>query len=477
MDNIRNNVRDNVPSYQFNVIPGNANQGAIFLTRKNIANPPFNQDDFIWKAMEDIIGTADVKLEYDEIENKYSIYKAKGHLDNEGNWHYTWELFGTWDALTPEVTEILKRLNYVEYIFDTSEANRLKVNGVEKDGRIVELCNLTFASKEEFDNAIDLLDNNLSDEITRAMNKENQLQSEISEEISRATNKENQLQSNISAEINRATNKEQDLQNQINDNKENLANYIDNFDTKAALDAYIGPVNNNDYAIVLDDETHNHQCWRYIYRGSSNTWAAQYMVNETPLTQAQLAAINSGIDSTKVAQVEQNRQDIANINTEIGELQEELTPGDGIDITNNIISVKANNGITLDANGVHVKPGNGINVNANGVIVRPSDGISVTSAGVAVKTGDGIKFDDSGNVIVKYSSGLQINGGSLEAKSDTSRGVQVNNNGIGVKINTTNLKFNSNGNLDTVLQIWTGTQAQYDAITTKDNNTLYLVYD
>lgn len=98
----------------------------------------------------------------------------------------------------------------------------------------------------------------------------------------------------------------------ISNLKENLANYIDTFATKAALDAYSGTLTNNDWAIVLDDETQSHQCWRYIYKKSTLSWTPQFMINESPMTQEQIAALNSGINSTKVAQIETNKNDIAN---------------------------------------------------------------------------------------------------------------------------------------------------------------------
>ena len=79
----------------------------------------------------------------------------------------------------------------------------------------------------------------------------------------------------------------------------------DQFATYAELSAattfYSGGVaripTRNDYTIVLDDENHDHATTRYIY---NNGWEYQYTVNETPLTQAQLDALNSGITSGKV---------------------------------------------------------------------------------------------------------------------------------------------------------------------------------
>jgi len=90
------------------------------------------------------------------------------------------------------------------------------------------------------------------------------------------------------------------------------ANYItsdaqgDNFATKAALLA--GPYyhkgvsytpTNNDYALVESDETKDNATTRYIYDGAQ--WAYQYIVNDTPFTQAQLDAINSNINSNLVS--------------------------------------------------------------------------------------------------------------------------------------------------------------------------------
>ena len=78
------------------------------------------------------------------------------------------------------------------------------------------------------------------------------------------------------------------------------------FASKAALDA--GPYysdgeartpTKNDYAIVTSDETHSNACTRYSYTGSQ--WAFQYVVNDTPFTQAQVDALNSGITSALVS--------------------------------------------------------------------------------------------------------------------------------------------------------------------------------
>ena len=75
-------------------------------------------------------------------------------------------------------------------------------------------------------------------------------------------------------------------------------------------------VSNNDYAYVNDDETHNHEAWRYIYV-SGTGWQAQFRVNEAPLTADQLASINSGITSALVSQIGTNQNNISTINSKL----------------------------------------------------------------------------------------------------------------------------------------------------------------
>lgn len=54
----------------------------------------------------------------------------------------------------------------------------------------------------------------------------------------------------------------------------------------------------NDYTIVADDECYSDATTRYIYNSG---WEYQYTVNETPLTTAQLNALNSWITAAKVS--------------------------------------------------------------------------------------------------------------------------------------------------------------------------------
>lgn len=95
------------------------------------------------------------------------------------------------------------------------------------------------------------------------------------------------------------------------------------FSTKAELNNatvfYSGGVvrvpTTNDYCIVLADESKQSSTGvdpttRYSYQG--NQWEYQYTINDTPLTAAQLAALNSGITSNLVSQIGTNTTNIAN---------------------------------------------------------------------------------------------------------------------------------------------------------------------
>lgn len=56
----------------------------------------------------------------------------------------------------------------------------------------------------------------------------------------------------------------------------------------------------NDYVLVSSDSMHSNAVTRYWYTGSS--WSFQYVVNNTPFTDAEWAAIRSGVTSAKVTQ-------------------------------------------------------------------------------------------------------------------------------------------------------------------------------
>ena len=90
----------------------------------------------------------------------------------------------------------------------------------------------------------------------------------------------------------------------------NTANYISNngepFTSLEQLEAYSGPVTNNDYAFVTGTDSEGNTYYdRYkaTVSGSTVTWALEYRLNNSSFTAAQWSAINSGITSALVAKI------------------------------------------------------------------------------------------------------------------------------------------------------------------------------
>ena len=66
----------------------------------------------------------------------------------------------------------------------------------------------------------------------------------------------------------------------------------------------------NDYAYVLSDENHDGAATRYSYQ--NNQWEFQFIINESPMTQAQVNALNSGITAEKVSSYDAHLGDTNN---------------------------------------------------------------------------------------------------------------------------------------------------------------------
>ena len=113
----------------------------------------------------------------------------------------------------------------------------------------------------------------------------------------------------------------------------------------------------NDYMVLQDasdfpvgtGEDPLEGTWRFKYSGTwatngKNGWHPEYQVNETPLTAAQLAALNSGITSTAVTQIGTNTSDISSLqtstNTEFGKV---AYIDDTVGTTTNIAYVATSN--------------------------------------------------------------------------------------------------------------------------------------
>ena len=131
----------------------------------------------------------------------------------------------------------------------------------------------------------------------------------------------------------------------------NTATYISNnggpFTSVEQLEAYSGPVTNNDYAFVtgIDSEGNTYyDRYKATVSGETVTWALEYRLNNSSFTAAQWSAINSGITSVLVAKIHEHSNkdvldgitssDIANWNSK----QNSLKAGDNITIDSSTIS-------------------------------------------------------------------------------------------------------------------------------------------
>lgn len=84
----------------------------------------------------------------------------------------------------------------------------------------------------------------------------------------------------------------------------NTANFIGTFNSVAELEAYTGPVTNNDYAFVIVTDAQGNTAYdRYKYNGDTQQWMFEYELNNSSFTAEQWAAINSGITSGNVTKL------------------------------------------------------------------------------------------------------------------------------------------------------------------------------
>ena len=219
----------------------------------------------------------------------------------------------------------------------------------------------------------------IENEATTRRNTDTALQSAINAETTARTNADNTLQGNINTEtsarqsadtainssiatINGKIPNQASTTNQLADKafvnssvQTATANFRGNWDTYADIPTsassypadYAGSTTptTNDYLVVQDasdtpvsaGEEALTGTWRFKYSGTWATsgksgWQPEYQVNETPLTAAQLAALNSGITDTLVGQISTNQGDISNLQTAVAGKQDALTAGANITI-------------------------------------------------------------------------------------------------------------------------------------------------
>lgn len=196
----------------------------------------------------------------------------------------------------------------------------------------------------------------------------------------------------------------------------------DGFATKSALNSatvfYSGGVTRtptrNDYCIVLADETKDNATTRYVYQGTQ--WEYQYTVNQIALTQTQLDAINSGINSTLVNKIS-DLEIIDNLTTQ--DATKALSAKQGVIIKNSLDGKQANLGFTpIQQGGGTGQLNNKIKIGWSGTRLKAmvdstdlgniafDSNIIVTSTKKTVGTGSTITFDNlSGKFFAVYQAG------------------------------------------------------------------------
>lgn len=98
----------------------------------------------------------------------------------------------------------------------------------------------------------------------------------------------------------------------------NTANFIGTFNSVAELEAYSGPLTNNDYAFVVGTDSAGNTVYdRYKYTDATTpaSWVFEYELNNSSFTADQWAAINSLATSSKIAQITTNQNAIGTLSS------------------------------------------------------------------------------------------------------------------------------------------------------------------
>lgn len=201
------------------------------------------------------------------------------------------------------------------------------------------------------------------------------------------------------------------------------------------------------------------------------------------LTTAQLTAVNSGIDSAKVAQIATNTQNITNeatarenadngLQTQIDALS---AASDVKDIVGTYAELQNYDTSTLGNNDI-IKVLNDSTHEGAPSYYRWSTAtqtftyIGSESASYTKAQADA-KFETITDAAQTYSTKSELTTG-LATKASTADGATIVDNGT--NISTVAVKEQNNA---LAIKQWVGTKAQYDAIVTKDANTIYTVID
>lgn len=208
----------------------------------------------------------------------------------------------------------------------------------------------------------------------------------------------------------------------------------------------------NDYCIVLADEsqqssTGTDPTTRYTYQ--VNQWEFQYKINDTPLTAAQLSALNSGITSTLVGQIGTNQSDISSLSSNKADKSATVSTVT-YDGTNKKLT-KTINGTTTDiVTTATLKTDMGLaTVATSGSYDDLTNKPTIDNNNQKVKTSS-VTFGDNVSVEIKAGSNVTITGDNtantitIDATDTTYSNLSASQGGTDVSLVTTGEKYTWN---------------------------------
>ena len=244
-----------------------------------------------------------------------------------------------------------------------------------------------------------------------------------------ATISGNTLQQGI-ADINAKIPEQASASNQLADKEfvnssiaTNTANFIGTFDSVEELEAYSGPLTNNDYAFVIaEDEQGNTVYDRYKYTTATTppSWQFEYELNNSSFTADQWAAINSGATDLLIGQITTNKNAIGTLSS--------------LDTTSKTDLVSAINEVKSTADGkVSDVTVNGTSVVSTGTAVIPLAAINGDYGLVKIgATSNGLNITGGGNLYV-----YGADNASIDAKSSAYRALTPSTLDYAVKVSVT----------------------------------------
>ncbi len=150
----------------------------------------------------------------------------------------------------------------------------------------------------------------------------------------------------------------------------------------------------NDYMVVQDASDYTEEtltgAWQFVYTGlwatnGKNGWQPKFQINEDPLTPTQLAALNSGANTTNIGQIATNTTNIGSLQTAMA------TKADAFGITNSALTVSGGVCTWNITNSIGTK-------NVQVSIYRESDGVEVKTQVKVTTSTITVSFNSTSNI-------------------------------------------------------------------------------